>query len=354
MTARFRVLDPSSEDDRAAWIEAWEVSPGREVFAHPAYLELFSSTAARPRCAILASTQGTVMYPFLLRRVPAGSALGPSGHPAWDVSGPYGYGGAFWWGADREGLATEFWPAFGAWARAAGIVSEVVRLSLFEESILPHQGEVRDMRANVVVPLVDEVEAIWRRFAHKVRKNVNRANRSGVTVRKDSSAYGLNQFLEVYDSTMNRRAASEEYRFEFDCFSQLYRSLSGKFEIFNAYFAGRVVSSELVLVSNEYVYSFLGGTIAEYFGVRPNDLLKYEIIRWSKDIGKRYYVLGGGYEPDDGIFRYKLGFAPGHAVRFRVANRIWDEDRYRALVGSRAASDPAWVPRAGFFPEYRG
>lgn len=38
--ATFRILDARSAEDRAAWVGAWSVWPGREVTAHPTYVEL--------------------------------------------------------------------------------------------------------------------------------------------------------------------------------------------------------------------------------------------------------------------------------------------------------------------------
>jgi hypothetical protein len=66
---------------------------------------------------------------------------------------------------------------------------------------------------------------------------------------------------------------------------------------------------------------------------------------WAKRAGKRRFVLGGGHEPDDGIFRYKRSFAPGGLVPFEVGMRVLDPERYAELSGGRETT---------FFPAYRG
>jgi hypothetical protein len=118
-----------------------------------------------------------------------------------------------------------------------------------------------------------------------------------------------------------------------------------------------VVSSELVLCSAKHVYAFLGGTRQEAFPLRPNDLLRHRTALWAMEQGKRAYVLGGGYQPGDGILRHKRAFAPGGEVPFRVAGLVHDRESYLDLATRRAAHAAArgqeWAPRAGFFPAYR-
>jgi Acetyltransferase (GNAT) domain len=109
-----------------------------------------------------------------------------------------------------------------------------------------------------------------------------------------------------------------------------------------------VVSSELVLLSATGAYSFLGGTHSAAFDLRANDLLKWELILRLKRLGKRRFVLGGGYRADDGIFRYKRSFAPRGLAPFFVGRRILRPELYRELTErAGGASDDA------FFPAYR-
>jgi lipid II:glycine glycyltransferase (peptidoglycan interpeptide bridge formation enzyme) len=198
-----------------------------------------------------------------------------------------------------------------------------------------------------------EMDELWMDFEHKVRKNVNKARRSGVTVVVDPAGERLDDFLRIYNETMDRREAGGGYYFGRGFFERIGADLPGQHCYLHALHEGEVISTELVLVSEENVYSFLGGTDSRFFALRPNDLLKHEIIAWAKAQGKRRFVLGGGYEPDDGIYRYKLAFAPHGAVPFFAGTRVLRPDAYEALVRARAAAEPGWQPRPGFFPAYR-
>jgi Acetyltransferase (GNAT) domain len=316
----FEVL--TADDPR--WLARWEAWPEREVHAHPEYVRLYESEG-RALCAVADG----VLYPFLLRDDPA------------DVVTPYGYGGAFRTG---EADAGAFWRAFDAWAAEEGAVTELVRLSLFPERLLPYPGEREPRLVNVVRDLAPPAEELWMDYEHKVRKNVKKARRSGLAVEIDEVGARLDDLVRLYEHTLDRRGAAERYRFPRPFFERIRERLAGHFVLAHVLEEERVVSSELVLLSATTAFSFLGGTDEAAFELRPNDLLKVELFRWAKDAGRRRFVLGGGQREDDGIFRYKRSFAPHGLVPFELGMRVFDTERYAELSGSR---------RTEFFPAYR-
>ena len=350
-----RVLDLSSDSERGLWLAHWQDSANREVFAHPGYLGLFSSASVRTLGALYSEGGGHVMFPFLLRDIKSEAFA-----PAWadkctDITSPYGYGGPC--SPSPGGVsASAFWKEFDEWAWDHGVVSEFIRFTLFSDETLPYPGQVEEKQLNVVRSLALGDEALWLDFEHKVRKNVIRARRENVQVEIDLEGHRLECFQRVYSGTMERRQAGGSYRFSAAFFRALVEGLKGQFAFFHALVGGKVVSTELVLVSRKRAYSFLGGTDKAFYAVRPNDLLKFEIIQWAKRSGLESYVLGGGYEPEDGIFRYKRSFAPDGCTPFRVGFRIHRTSEYGRLNTARAE----WNLQHGrppaderFFPRYR-
>jgi hypothetical protein len=326
----FAVVTP--DDER--WLACWSAWPEREVHAHPEYVRLYEAEVVRALCAV---SEG-VLYPFLLRELPFGAE-------GTDIVTPYGYGGPFCWGdVDAAG----FWAAFDAWAAEQGVVSELVRFSLFPERLLPYPGDREKRLLNVVRELGPSADELWMDYEHKVRKNVKKARRSGLRVEIDEAGARLDDFLRLYEQTLERREAEERYRFSRDFFERIHDRLPGGFVYAHVLAGDRVVSSEVALLSATTAYSFLGGTEESSFPQRPNDLLKVELMLWAKEAGKRRFVLGGGYEPGDGIFRYKRSFAPHGLVPFEVGMRILRPDVYEALA--ERASGPR---EPGFFPAYR-
>lgn len=345
----FSVLNAADPVQREQWLQHWRSWPQREVFAHPSYVELFADGRDQVLAAVYESSEyGNVLYPYILRTIPNS----PEGSAYTDITTPYGYGGPFAWESpSREQLAEKFWSAFDAWAEEQQVISQFARMSLFGEALLPYRGELIERQPNIVVDLDRDYGEIWRGFAPKVRKNVKRAKRDGVVIEVDDGPGRFDVFLEIYESTMRRRGAEDSYFFSRVFFEKLHSGLDAQFVYFFAFREGEPVSTELVLVSEESVYSFLGGTKEEAFPSRPNDLLKTEVMQWASANGKKYFVLGGGYEAGDGIERYKRAYSPTGGVSFTTGQRVQNQRVYNELSSHLNVSDG--LPESGFFPLYR-
>ena len=335
------------------WLNYWDNWPTREIFAHPDYVSLFLGCGDRAMCAVFDSTQGQVIFPFVLRSLRS-LDWSTGSEDAYDLTGPYGYGGAYAIGNPDSDL---FWIKFDEWAKKNNIVSIFTRLSLFPDQLIPFRGNIEIKSQNIIRTLDLKPDEMWMDYAHKVRKNVKKARRNGLEVQIDLDGLHLQEFLGIYYSTMERRNAAGCYYFPEEFFQNIVRDFVGQFAFFHVLHEDEIVSTELVLVSANYLYSFLGGTLSEVYPLRPNDLLKHEIIEWGREQGKRAFVLGGGYEEGDGIFRYKQSFAPHGVVPFKVGKRIYDSRIYEKLIEQRLQWEKNqgrdWKPRPDFFPAYR-
>lgn len=356
--SNFQVWNAANLKDTEQWIAFWKLCPHREVYAHPNYAKLYADGKNHAFCAFWQSPNIYVLYPFLLRDLTVEPFWSPEIGSACDITTPYGYGGAYVWGSGNiQSVVNDFWTHFDVWAAQQNLVCEFVRFTLFSDTILQYPGKQEQKLQNVVCSLKPSENLLWMDFKHKVRKNVNKARRSGVQVELDPTGERIDDFFHLYEHTMQRRDASAGYYFPRTYFEQIHQTLHGQFTYFHALHEGRIISTELILVSANNVYSFLGGTDSDSFDLRPNDLLKYEIILWAKKQGKHQFILGGGYEVGDGIYQYKLGFAPNGVMPFFVGYRVFRPDLYDKLVENKIAliksEGREWVPQPAYFPTYR-
>ena len=337
-----RVLD--AIQDRSAWLEVWDAT-GREPFAHPGYCRRIASPADQAIAVVTDHAWGRALVPLIRRKVP--------GSDMEDVCSPYGYGGPYFEGDGRTG---EVLSAVRRYLERAGLVSGFLRLDLG----CPDPGQtpeaevlVQHAADNIVVDLGASVADRWRRVAHKVRKNVNKAIRAGCKVRSASDSQAINQFIDVYHATMRRRHAEPWFFFDRAFFEALLDELRTQARLFTVHDReGRVVSVELVLASRHRLYSYLGGTLSSAFAYSPNDLLKFEVIRYGVEAGLSEYVLGGGHVQGDGIFKYKASFEPDGIVPFRTARMIGSVEGFRKLTGCTSAGLGEQLA-VGYFPSYR-
>src|SRR5699024_8643374 len=172
----------------------------------------------------------------------------------------------------------------------------------------------------------------------------------------------LEEFLALYHSTMLRHGSDAWYRFGASCFEQLHRELPDGFVYVYAMHEGRAVSVDLVLQGTRTAYYYLGGTDAQAFRLRPNELVKTAAMEHARSTGRTRYVLGGGLQTGDGLERYKRDFAPDGAQMFCSGERILDEAAYASLTRALdhrvddirdSGRFPDWVDGPGFFPAYR-
>ena len=291
-----------------------------------------------------------VVYPFLLRKVDHGGEI-TAGENYFDITSPYGYGGPLASpGADQQNLKS-FWQSFGQFCRDSKIITEFIR---FHPLIHNHEqaaGYVEPERNSSVVfiDLSQTEERIWSGYDYSCRKNIKKAARSGVTVIIDHTPRFFSDFSTIYRHTMDRNNSSDFYYFPDSFFDKIHRFLDGNYLYAHAFLEGKLISTELLLYSRTFIHSFLGGTLAEYFPFRPNNLLKHEVILWAKRKGIGYFILGGGRNDDDGIFRYKQTFAKESLANYYIGKKIHNQDTVRRLTG---LTDEEQEQKA-FFPPYR-
>lgn len=265
-----------------------------------------------------------------------------------DISTPYGYGGFIIEGSNYKALEYDY----VEFCKKEGFISEFVRFNLFSEYHNIFNGEIQSYTNNVVRTLNLDIKEMLMDFEHKVRKNLKRANINGLEIEIDEKGKRIKEFLDIYYATMKRNNANSIFYFPESFFESLNK-MHHNYIYMHVLYEKEIISTELLLYGKENSYSFLGGTKSEYFNLRPNDFLKYEIIKWSKEKGLKRFILGGGYGVDDGIFKYKKSFAPNGIHKFYIGKRIFDSDRYNKLVDIRN-NEFDFDKDTMYFPRYRG
>ena len=264
-----------------------------------------------------------------------------------DLITPYGYGG-FWGNVSDWDKLNQ---TYTAYCMDNHYVCEFVRFELFTDYHKHYDGEVETRTHNVVRSLEMPLDEMWMDFKQKVRKNVKKANSYNLSCIIENNGEHLDDFLCIYYSTMDRTDAEGEYYFSKRFYEDLNK-MKDNVMYFYVVYDGKIVSTELVIYGLKNAYSYLGGTDCEFFDVRPNDFLKYEIIKWAKEKGLKNFVLGGGYGADDGIFQYKLCLAPHGEYDFYIGRKIFDREAYDRLVQLRS-EDNDRCENAKYFPKYR-
>ena len=324
-----KILSAKIEGEYHIWLKIWREWDGKEIFAHPDYLNLYEYYS-EAMCAVVKHEDQIVLYPFCLRNLSSDFLLDIQCN---DIISPYGYGGLYLIGEGNfDAITEEFYMKFGEWAESKNVISEFIRFDLFTESREKYNGDIIHNNDNIVCDLTKGKEILWKEYKSKVRRNVRKAQKSEVCLKLDFDGENIDEFLRLYYSTMERRQAKEKYFFKKEFFNQIHDRLKGHFIYFYATKENEIISVDLVLISDNKIYTFLSATNSNAFQYRPNDFVKHSIIQWGADNNKDYYVLGGGYELLDSLYSYKKSFAPEGVMPFYVGNKIYNSKLYNQLV----------------------
>jgi hypothetical protein len=274
-----------------------------------------------------------------------------------DAASPYGYFGPRFKKTPSQQDVRIFWNSLVEWYLENNIVSDFVRFSLNgNESGYP--GRLVPTMSNIK-GVIREPEEQWSNFDRKVRKNVNRAIRENLKFKVFCGSLAndiLDEFYSLYISTMERNSAARKFFYSKENFTELFQMGESTFAVAMVYSYGIAISTELVLCSDQCVYSFLGGTDENHFEKRPNDFLKFELINWARAKGLKYFILGGGYGKDDGIYNYKKSFFPEDSVTYYTGRAIIFKEKYLKLcqkLPSFTFNEDEVLEGATFFPHYK-
>ena len=264
-----------------------------------------------------------------------------------DFSTPYGYGGWLLEGEDTSHLMQEY----ERWCQKNGIISEFVRF----QPILQNQEAVKG--AYEVITLGETVtmdlsspEVIWSNITSKNRNMIRKAQKNGVRIYRGQNPEIYEVFREIYNATMDKDEADPYYYFGRSFYESVLNDLPQNSQVFYAVFEGKIIAASIMLSANGRMNYHLSGSVREYANLAPSNLLLYEAALWGCANGCKSLYLGGGVgSGEDSLFKFKRAFyRPDDLYRFAIGKRIFDKDKYDALVAKRTD-----LPESGFFPKYR-
>ncbi len=349
-----------SSGDTTRWRDFMSRLPAeqQDVYMLPEYHALFETPSIQAACFVFEADGEVALYPYLKTHI-CDVVSFEADERLYDIEGVYGYNGIIASTADPAFLE-QFEQQFKQYCRQTGIIAEFVRFSpVLKNNTLSGYLEKTVFNRNIIVDLHPSVEEIWHgSYEQAARKNINKARKNGLQVvwlrGPDMAEDWLTAFTAIYHDTMDRKGAESFYYFDRDFFTTLSSRLAQNCLFFFTLQEDRPVSCELVLMSRTTGYSFLGGTLPDAFPLRPNNLLKHEIILQLKQRGFVRFCLGGGSTMGDGVYRYKKTFSKNGETDFYIGRCVHNTDAYQTLCDAWEKKYPEKAPRyKNFFLKYK-
>lgn len=276
--------------------------------------------------------------PHFVGRIPEGTWF--------DLSVPYGYGG---WLLEGDGDAEPLFESYSEWIRKNGLISEFVRFHPMLQNHERCRSFYDVVQLGKVVHMdLSSPETIWANISSKNRNMIRKAINQNVRVYHGCFPEIISRFREIYNKTMEEDEASSYYFFEPEFYDSILNDLAENAQVFWAEKDGQVIAASIMLAANGHLNYHLSGSRREYRSLAAGNLILYRAALWGSANGCKTFYLGGGVgSGEDSLFHFKRAFYRGELSRFYIGKKVYDPEKYDALVSMRGQVE------SGFFPKYR-
>lgn len=353
-------LDQKNLEECSAYFEKVE---NRGVYHSPDYVKVLSKHYdAEAKLFIFGDEENFIYYPFFLRKLdklPFAKNCELDLSKYFDITSSWYYGGPLLevkQPAHEKSLVSQFIDSFHNYCLSNNIIAEFVRYDPYLENHKPFINllEIKKNRDVVYLDLTQDINAIWNNFKHCNRKNIKKAQRSGIYIyHSENNNDDITKFYEIYILEMNRKNAISQFFFSEDNIKDLFAQLKDGVELFIAKYGEEIVGGTIFLYSNRTAHDHLRASLPKYWPYRVNNLLLYEALLWAKKQGIKNFSFQGGRE---GVYKFKLTFSET-TKDFYINSIIHKSYEYNLLCSSKDKWDIATkgykTGNQDFFPYYR-
>lgn len=265
------------------------------------------------------------IYPYLLKPL---SQWGLNGK--FDVIAPYGYSGPV---TNDKVFAALCERDLLEYFELKGIVSEFIRYHYYSGTQFLFQQNCQNLvnRKIFITDLSKDWEDIWiNQFSSKNRNLFRKIEKDGFEFKVDHDLSKLNEFVTLYNKTMNYKKANSYYYFGSDFYAAL-QGQSDQLFLAKVLKDGVCYSCSLFTVNGIYSNYFLSARNLMLGNIPTTNFLVSSIIQWIKQSFPkvRMFNLGGGNSNSetDPLYLFKKHLAKT-TKDFLIGKRIIDNDSY--------------------------
>jgi hypothetical protein len=348
-------------DEPAAWMLALQQCGSYDVYHLPQYHLLAEEMGeGKPFLFFFRRKGACAALPFLLR--PIAGVAGLEGCRYNDITSVYGYPGVVCSIDDGDEGGEEFQAEFQA--ALAGLFERLSVVAFFSRTnpllhgnwLFRGDAEILPLSVTVAIDLSGPDRTQQENMTKGHRYDIRKARRDGVVVEQDHSFGRIDDFMSVYNESMQRAGAHDYYYFPREYYLRLKSSLGDSVQLYLAKFDGHTVSAALFFLAGRNIQYHLSGTCTEFLSLGGSKVIIDEVRQWGGQNGYAWLHLGGGVgSTTDALFRFKAGFSKVR-LPFEVVRKVVNHEAYGELClrrGEWVRNNGYTVPESGYFPVYR-
>jgi FemAB-related protein (PEP-CTERM system-associated) len=188
----------------------------------------------------------------------------------------------------------------------------------------------------MILDLLDGPDEMWKRFDAKLRNQVRKASKSGLTAGW-SNKEGLSDFYKIFAANM-RDLGSPVHSYDF--FGAILDEFDDSAKIMLVRKDEDVIGGAVCLSFKDSMIVPWASSLREYFSLCPNNLLYWEMIRWGCKNGYQRFDFGRS-SPDSGTYHFKKQWGakeePLHwqCISRKIGQAVMphaDDNKYRWII----------------------
>lgn len=270
-----------------------------------------------------------------------------------DLETPYGYGGPLIKGKLCLEEEKDFFQKLTKYCQCAGIVSQFIRFYplIYNQDFFHILDNKKMLRNTVYIDTSDE-EMIIKNMDTKNRNMIRKAGRNNIQIISDQGER-LDEFINVYNETMNYHNAETYYTFDKTYYQYLLKNCKNQIIFFYGCYEGKIISAAMFFYGTSFMHYHLSGAKPEFRNLASMNLLLFEAARWANKTGIVKLHLGGGMSDHDSLYGFKKQFNKKGYTPFYIGKSIFDHTKYNKLLEIRKQEESEFDKDNNFFIQYR-
>lgn len=156
----------------------------------------------------------------------------------------------------------------------------------------------------------------------------------------------IRDFIRLYYESMDRNKAQKKYYFSTEFINDHFNMLNPI--LVEIKYKNEIIGASMFIYGNKIIHYHLSGSVLDFKGLYPSELILWETIKWAKEKGLEYLHLGGGRGKNDSLFEFKKGFSKT-TFPFYIGKNVSNNEEYKKALNL----NPILNKPNNHFPTYR-
>ena len=302
----------------------------KDIYFQPEYSLLYQNNSKKSLCFYFNNKKKIFFYPFLLQNINKIDNY-------FDITTPYGYGGPITNTNDKS-FIKEAEKCLNEELIKLNVIAELIK---FHPLIKNHLILKNIYRGKIIkvcktislnVQKYSENFLLNRIYSYSNRKSIKKAYRNECKIVISNDNYSWSKFIKLYESNLINNTANKKYFFSNKYYQMIKNYFYDQYLIFSCKIKNEIVSSLLILYTNQFAHCHLIGSNELARKLSANNMLHHEVIKWCKLSNINILHFGGGVTNDekDTVYKFKKSFS-NETNDFYIGERVINRNKYHEL-----------------------